>query len=95
MADRALSADSSFLDTGVLWKDVYYPAYFSGEWACASTTKSVFAPLGIEAFGGTPSWEAAQKDVGQTLKYKSKFLASPASVDGVIADRIFNINSIA
>ena len=49
LADRALSADSSFLDTGVLWKDVYYPAYFSGEWACASTTKSVSGGKSLSA----------------------------------------------
>lgn len=96
LAERAMTADSSVMDTGVLYKDVLYPSYFSGEWACSSTTKSVYAPLGIEAFGGASAWAQAQSDLGKTLNYKSRFLSSSsASEKGVIADRVFNINSIA
>lgn len=95
LADRANSEASSSLDTGVLYKDVLYPQWLDGDWFVSSTTKSVYAPLGLEAFGGSSAWEAAQKDIGNTLKYKSRFLNSPETGNGVIADRIFNVRSIA
>ena len=95
LAERAYSEASSTLDSGVLYKDVLYPKWFNGEWDVYSTTKSVYAPLGIKVFGGSSAWEAAQKDVGNTLKYKSRFLSPPGFASGTVADRIYNVRSIA
>jgi hypothetical protein len=88
---RALGSDAMRYSPGVLSADVEYPKWFAGEWNVESTTASVNAPLGINAFGGASAWEAAQKDIGNTLKYKSKFFGEGA----VIADRLFNVKAIA
>ena len=93
LSDRAISSDSKVYNPGMLYEDVLYPKYFNGMWKCESTTASVSAPLGIDAFGGPSAWESAQKDIGNTLKYQSRFITRP---DGeVVADRLFNVKTIA
>jgi hypothetical protein len=94
LADRAMSdASSKSYNPGVKSNDALYPAWFAGDWDCISTTKSVVAPLGMEAFGGDSAWAAGQKDIGQTLKYQTRFVKT--NKGGVVADRQFNIQSIA
>jgi len=75
----------------VLSPDVVYPSWFEGTWDSASTTKSVYAPLGVDLFGGEGMWEKANKDVDSTINYKSKFMRVPTESGVgepvVIADR--------
>ena len=97
---RASSADSMRVDPGVLSADVVYPSWFEGVWDSASTTRNVYCPIGIDLFGGESMWQKAQKDVGSTINYKSKFMKVPTGDDKggkqvVIADRLFNIAAIA
>ncbi len=92
LSSRALGGDALSYSPGIQSADVLYPSWFSGIWSVESTTASVIAPLGIDAFGGTNAWEAAQKDIGNTLKYKSRFFESEGAV---IADRLFNVKAIA
>ena len=88
------------VDPGVLSADVVYPSWFEGVWDSASTTRNVYGPIGIDLFGGESMWQKAQKDVGSTINYKSKFMKVPTGDDKgeqqvVIADRLFNIAAIA
>ena len=92
LSSRALGSDALSYSPGIQSADVLYPDWFAGIWSVESTTASVNAPLGIDAFGGTNAWEAAQKDIGNTLKYKSRFFESEGAV---IADRLFNVKAIA
>ena len=92
LSSRALGSDALSYSPGIQSADVLYPDWFAGTWSVESTTASVNAPLGIDAFGGTNAWEAAQKDIGNTLKYKSRFFESEGAV---IADRLFNVKAIA
>ena len=59
------------------------------------------APCGIPLFGGNATWEKANADIGQTLRYESRFVPYSPTDDSVgaenvaIADREFNVKSIA
>lgn len=78
---------------GMEGPDIFYPEWFSGTWKVASETKEIQAPCGIALFGGNVTFINAQNDLGNILRYESRFL-----VDGkgrVIADREFNVKSIA
>jgi hypothetical protein len=82
---------------GMEGPDIFYPSWFAGTWSVASTTTSVEAPCGEVLFGAKAMYAAAQADVGTTLNYESRFIevgADPA-LNSVIADRTFNIQSIA
>jgi len=87
--------------------DVYYPSWFNGVWATESTTLSVEAPAGIPLFGGNRSHDIALDDVGQTIRYDTRFRLEPAPSPppppppystvadmAVVADREYNIGSI-
>lgn len=56
------------------------------------------APCGVAFFGGNRTYAAAIADKGleRALRYESRFLSSPsASETGTIADREYNVKSIA
>ncbi len=57
-----------------------------------SETKDVQAPCGVGLFGGNATYNNALTDIGNVLKYDCRFLNSDS---GVIADREFNVKSIA
>jgi len=73
--------------------DIYYPSWFAGKWNVRSETKSVEAPCGIPLFGGNTTYDIAMKDVGNVLKYQSRFLSSQNNK--VVADREYNVRSIS
>lgn len=94
LLNRISERDSLTLEPGLLEGDVYYPSWLEGTWRTSSTCKSVFAPLGIEAFGGERVWRAAQADLNQTLVYTTRFIGEEQS-GSTIADRLYNVESIA
>jgi hypothetical protein len=55
----------------------------------------VQAPCGVALFGGNTTYQNARKDVGNVLKYSSRFLVDPTRPNAVFADRDFNVRSIA
>jgi hypothetical protein len=75
--------------------DVLYPAWFQGTWKVASKTASVEAPCGIALFGTNATYAAAQKEVGSTLAYTSRFVLPNGDSTDCVADREFNVKSIA
>jgi len=78
---------------GMEGSDVFYPSWFEGRWKVASTCNEVQAPCGNLLFGGNQTFAAAQKEVGNTTLYESRFLRTQN--DNVVADREFNVRSIA
>ncbi|KAL3924113.1 MAG: hypothetical protein SGILL_001244 [Bacillariaceae sp.] len=88
---------------GMEGTDIFYPSWFSGGiWKVASTTKDIQSPCGVALFGGNTTYQRALKDVGNVLRYESRFLQTTdgsgggsATRGGVIADREFNVRSIA
>ena len=94
LSKRVLERDSLTMEPGLLEGDVYYPPWLEGTWRTASTCTSVFAPLGIEAFGGERVWKAAQADLNQTLVYTTRFVGADQT-GTIIADRLYNVESIA
>lgn len=91
---RSITEASSF-EPGVNadQSDVYYPHWMEGKWMTASRTDTVNAPLGVDVFGGQEVFDAAQSQIGTTLSYPVKFKNIPG--DRVIADRLYNMESIA
>jgi len=80
---------------GMEGSDIFYPKWFAGNWKTASTTKSVEAPCGIALFGGNTTYTNGQQDIGNVLKYDSRFLTNTDTDETtVIADREFNVKSI-
>eukprot|EP00534_Pseudo-nitzschia_fraudulenta_P006545 CAMPEP_0201187074 /NCGR_PEP_ID=MMETSP0851-20130426/132781_1 /ASSEMBLY_ACC=CAM_ASM_000631 /TAXON_ID=183588 /ORGANISM="Pseudo-nitzschia fraudulenta, Strain WWA7" /LENGTH=328 /DNA_ID=CAMNT_0047472495 /DNA_START=37 /DNA_END=1023 /DNA_ORIENTATION=- len=73
--------------------DIFYPSWFAGNWKISSETKDVQAPCGVGLFGGNATFNNAREDIGNVLKYDCRFL--PTDFGGVIADREFNVKSIA
>lgn len=51
------------------------------------------APCGIALFGGNATYSRALKDVGNVLRYESRFVVDDSG--RVIADREYNVRSIA
>lgn len=94
-AERIREKDSLTYEPGLTEPDVYYPKSFLGEWTSNSTCIQISAPLGVAAFGGQRVYETALKDVNQSLIYKTRFVKSASDPDLVIADRLFNVESIA
>ena len=76
-------------------RDVYYPPWFEGTFTANSKCVCVWAPLGIEAFGGQGSWKAGQTDLNTSLVYDTKFVSDTSVTGNIIADRLFNVQSIA
>lgn len=77
---------------GMESSDIFYPSWFAGNWKVASETKRVEAPCGVPLFGGNATFNNAQNDIGNVLKYECRFLNDDQS--RVIADREFNVKSI-
>jgi hypothetical protein len=73
--------------------DIFYPSWFKGSWKVSSQTKDVQAPCGVTLFGGNITYQNALADVGNILKYESRFVTD--SSGRVIADREYNVKSIA
>ena len=94
LGQRVKSQDAQMLPRGAVQApDVFYPSFFNGEWNTTSIGTGYYAPLGDALFGGKGAIRAVQRDMNETLVYRSKFLALP---DGrIIADRVFNVKSIA
>lgn len=78
---------------GMEGADIFYPSWFKGSWQVFSETLDVQAPCGITLFGGNVTFERARSEIGSVLKYDSRFIADGA--DHVIADREYNVRSIA
>ncbi len=81
-------------------------SYFSGVWDVESKTTDVLAPCGITLFGGNYTYAKAQKEIGTTLTYKSRFIGGGSAVTSytnsnsddtpsIIADREYNVVEIA
>jgi hypothetical protein len=76
--------------------DVFYPSWFAGTWNADSVCTQVETPCGIALFGGNRTLLKAQKEIGTPLRYESRFItATTADQPVVIADREFNVKSIA
>lgn len=88
--------------------DIYYPSWFTGTWNIKSSTANIEAPCGIGLFGGNATYVNARREIGTALLYQSRFVPTKISataeivgdgngngVDGAIADRAFNVESIA
>jgi hypothetical protein len=96
---------------GMEGTDIFYPSWFAGTWQVSSTTQDVQAPLGVALFGGNVTYQTAKQDVGNVLNYQCRFITSAdssrtissssstgrgdISTMNVIADRDFNVRSIA
>lgn len=74
--------------------DIFYPSWFQGTWLVSSKTIGIQAPCGIPLFGGNATFERAQRDIGTTLTYEARFVVGD-SHGQIIADREYNVNSIA
>ena len=91
------------LKIGIQSSDILYPSYFEGTWDSSSQLVQVYAPLGDEIFGKAAKIAAEkEKDMNTILNYKSKFKSIPSSIKensnnngNVIADRLYNVESIA
>jgi hypothetical protein len=53
----------------------------------------VQAPCGVGLFGGNATYQDAKSDVGNILKYESRFINDGSG--HVTADREYNVRSIA
>ena len=73
LSQRAISSDSTLYEPGILYPDIYYPNIFAGKWNVSSTFKDVYAPLGVDVFGGELVYKAALKDLNSTLNYITKY----------------------
>ena len=93
---RLRSGNAQMLPRGVIQApDVYYPTYMSGLWNTTSTGTGFTAPLGEKLFGGPSAIRAAERDMNDTLIYPSQFSSLTDGSGRVIADRLFNVKSIA
>jgi hypothetical protein len=68
-------------------------SWFTGYWKVSSRTQDIQAPCGVGLFGGNATYNNARQDIGNVLDYDCRFL--PSDSGGVIADREFNVKSIA
>jgi len=57
-----------------------------------SETKEIQAPCGVALFGGNATYTNALKDVGNILRYDSRFIRD--GTGRIIADREYNVKSI-
>ena len=73
-----------------IWIDL---RWFSGTWKTSSKTIDIQAPCGVGLFGGNATYQAAKSDVGNILRYESRFINDGSGL--VIADREYNVRSIA
>ena len=93
---RLRSGNAQMLPRNVLQApDVYYPSYMAGQWNTTSAGTGFTAPLGEKSFGGASAVRAAERDMNNTLIYPSLFSLLPDDSGRVIADRLFNVKSIA
>eukprot|EP00899_Mesostigma_viride_P002498 jgi/Mesvir1/12249/Mv00467-RA.1 len=65
--------------------DIFYPAFFEGDWDVSSTLISVEAPQG-EAFTDPARFKQLQSQVGSTVRYLARFARN--SSGRVVADRL-------
>jgi len=72
--------------------DIFYPSWLTGRWSASSTTTSVTAPCSIALFGGQRLYERAVAEIGSSLEYECRFVPYEG---GAVADRAFNVESIA
>lgn len=93
LESRVLSNVLNAPPYGMEGTDIFYPSWFKGSWKVSSHTKEVQAPCGVALFGGNTTYQNAVQDVGNVLKYESRFVTDSAG--RVIADREFNVKSIA
>jgi hypothetical protein len=86
-------------------------SWFSGVWKVASICTEVLAPCGIGFFGGNQTYQSARMEVNNPLYYESRFISPSfenqrilginsndglgTNVNSVIADREFNVKSLA
>jgi hypothetical protein len=106
VADNLLTSP----DYGIEGADVFYPAWFAGTWSVDSVCTEVQAPCGVVLFGGNRTYDKAQKEIGTSLLYESRFVTSTANAAAgeqetstgtgttgnlVTADREYNVKSIA
>jgi hypothetical protein len=82
---------------GLEGADVYYPSWFDGKWNVESTGTDVQAPCGVVLFGGNQTFARARQEIGRPLPYESRFVGASQRTTGdpVIADREYNVRSIA
>ena len=80
---------------GMESSDIFYPSWFLGSWKVFSETIDVQAPCGTALFGGNATYEKARDEIGTTLTYNSRFISDNNGDDRVIADREYNVQSIA
>lgn len=80
---------------GMERSDVFYPAWFQGTWNVASKTTAVEAPCGLALFGTNATYTSAQAEVGTTLRYQSRFVGTANDANDCLADREYNVQSIA
>ena len=71
--------------------DVSYPIWLWGTWDVTAKTAEIKAPAGEEFFGADGSYEAAQREIGDVVKYASRFVRRGSAA---LADRAFNVESI-
>jgi hypothetical protein len=90
---------------GMEGADIFYPAWFAGTWSVDSRCTKVQAPCGVALFGGNRTYASAQKEIGTSLLYESRFVTTTANAAAgdqetatgniVTADREYNVKSIA
>jgi hypothetical protein len=82
---------------GMQATDIFYPAYFQGNWKASSKTIKIYAPCGFDLFpGGQSAYDnTVQKEINgnDVLEYKARFVSSGDDV--IIADREYNAKEIA
>ena len=50
---------------GLECPDIFYPAWFAGNWRVKSITKNVEAPCGFALFGGNATYHSARAEIGK------------------------------
>ncbi|CAB9516923.1 expressed unknown protein [Seminavis robusta] len=75
--------------------DIIYPSWFQGTWQISSRTTDVQAPCGAALFGGNATLERAKNEIGTTLQYDARFISTTTSTGAIVADRYYNVQSIA
>ena len=95
MISRAEETDSEAWEPGLLANEIYYPGWLEGQWTTNSTCTGIVAPLGIEAFGGQRAFNNAKRDINQWLIYTTRFVREASDDQKIVADRVYNVESIA
>lgn len=75
--------------------DLYYPVWFSGTWETTSTLRAVAAPAGYKLFGRAGAYEQAISEIDHSMTYKTRFIRSSDKALFSVADRGYNVATIA